>query len=189
MDYTEIFGAATGLLYVLLEIKQRKLMWIVGGLSALVYTVIFFKSSLYAAMLIQVYFIFASIYGWIIWNKSSGNNGEEQQVRRPLSILKIVISIILTGIIFLTIRYMLSTWSFDPMPDTDALVASLSILATYWVSHKYIYHWIIWIIANVIAIYMYSSQGLYVTAVLYFVYTIAAVAGFLEWRKFSKVLN
>ena len=43
MDVTEVIGAVAGFLYVILEIRQKKAMWIVGGISALFYILLFFN--------------------------------------------------------------------------------------------------------------------------------------------------
>jgi len=189
MDYTEIFGAVTGLLYVILEIKQRKIMWIVGGISALVYSIIFLKSSLYAAMGLQLYFLFASVYGWIAWSRPTETTSNDKPFIAPLSLKRATISVLATLAIFAVIWYVLKNYSNDPMPAIDSIIASLSILATYWVSRKHIQHWLIWIVADILAVYMYSAQGLYATTALYFIYIIAATAGFFHWRKFPVVLN
>ena len=51
MDVTEVIGAVAGFLYVILEIRQKKAMWIVGGISALFYILLFFNASLSAVLL------------------------------------------------------------------------------------------------------------------------------------------
>jgi nicotinamide mononucleotide transporter len=75
------------------------------------------------------------------------------------------------------------------MPVSDASIAAISMLATYWVANRYIYHWLLWIVADIIAVYMYLNQGLYATTVLYIIYTVAAIVGYIHWRKFRRVLN
>ncbi len=188
MDYTEIFGAVTGLLYVALEIKQKKLMWIVGGISALVYIFIFFDSSLYAAAGLQIYFAAASLYGWCVWSSREGSEGSREPVVVPMPVRIAVISSSVALAAFFLLWYLLAEYSNDPAPFADALIAILSMLATFWVSHKFIQHWILWIAANIIAIYIYFSLALYATTALYFIYLIAAMVGWLHWRKFRRVL-
>ena len=41
----EYFGVLTGLLYLFLEIRQHRAMWVVGFLTSLVYVFVFFFSS------------------------------------------------------------------------------------------------------------------------------------------------
>ncbi len=189
MNYAEIFGALSGFLYVILEIKQNKYMWIVGGVSALVYTAIFLNSALFASMGLQAWYVGASFYGWYIWKKQSDKNGSEEPLVMKLNRTKVIWSTIIALIGFLILWFILSKYSTDPMPGIDAFIAAISMLATYWVANRYIQHWMLWIVADMLAVYMYLSQGLYATVLLYFVYTFAAIAGLYHWHKFRKVLD
>ena len=80
MEYSEIFGAVTGVIYVLLEIKQKRAMWIVGAVSALFYTLIFLNANLFAAMGLQIYFLFASAYGWWMWSRKNS----KEEISEPI---------------------------------------------------------------------------------------------------------
>ena len=187
MDFAEIFGALTGFAFVILEIKQKRLMWIVGGISALVYIMIFFDSSLFAAMALQFWYLGASFYGWFMWGAHTKKSGSDSPMTIPLSFKKGIISFAVASAGFLILWYVLDNYTYDPMPMVDAVIASLSLLATYWVANRHIHNWIIWIIANLLAVYMYLTIGLYATAILYFIYAGASVIGYLHWRKFPKV--
>lgn len=189
MNYAEIFGALTGFLYVFLEIKQNKYMWIVGGISALVYTVIFLNSALFASMGLQVWYVGASLYGWVMWSNQSQESGIQEPMVMKLNKEKALYSSIIALLGFFILWFVLAKYSTDPMPVIDAFIASLSMLATYWVANRFIQHWILWIVTDLFAVYMYLSQGLYATVFLYIAYTIAAVAGLYHWRKFRKVLD
>ncbi|MDP3437749.1 MAG: nicotinamide riboside transporter PnuC [Bacteroidales bacterium] len=189
MEYSEIFGAVTGVIYVLLEIKQKRSMWIVGAVSALFYTLIFLNANLFAAMGLQIYFLFASAYGWWIWKRKNSKEDISEPIVVIINRKKALISSLAALAGFLLLWFILKNYSSDPMPATDALIAALSMLATYWVTNRFIQHWHLWIAADVLAIYMYFSQGLYATTALYFIYIIAAVAGIFHWRKFRQVLN
>ena len=180
---TEIFGALAGLLYVYLEIRQRRWMWIVGGLSALVYIFVFFDAGLYAAMAFQFYFVGASLYGWKKW----GAESIQLTVRMPLKTALISITLIAAATLLFWI--LLRQIDSDPMPFTDGFIFALSMVATYWVGNRYIEHWYLWFIANSLSIYMYISQALYPTMILYIIFLIASVVGYMRWRKFRRVLN
>ena len=184
---TEIFGALAGLLYVYLEIRQRRWMWIVGGVSALVYIFVFFRVGLYAAMAFQFYYIVASIYGWKKWGAESSAESTQLTIKMPLKIA--VVSMILIMIATLLFWFILERIDSDPMPFTDGFIVALSMVATFWVGNRYIEHWYLWFIANSLSIYMYILQELYPTMILYIVFLIASVVGYMKWRKFKRVLN
>ena len=60
----EYFGVITGFLYLLLEIRQHKAMWVIGFLTSLVYVFVFFFSKIYADMGLNIYYVAISIYGF-----------------------------------------------------------------------------------------------------------------------------
>ncbi|MEN6619222.1 MAG: nicotinamide riboside transporter PnuC [Rikenellaceae bacterium] len=185
--FIEIFGAVTGLLFVYLEIKQRREMWIIEAISALTYIVVFLNSGLIAAMGLQFYYLGASMYGWKQWG---GQNREESDGKLTVSKLSgktFAISAVASGVVYIFLAFILDEYSKDPMPKVDTLIAVISMLATYWVTKKYIENWILWIVADALSVYLCISQELYATTILYFIYLIAAVIGYMHWRKFSKL--
>ncbi|MFA6334087.1 MAG: nicotinamide riboside transporter PnuC [Bacteroidales bacterium] len=183
--FIEVFGAVTGLIYVLLEIRQKRAMWIVGGISALTYILIFLNAGLIAATGLQLYYLAMSIYGWKNWG-GSGNDKNDGEPTVSKMAGKIFITSILSSIAgYLLLSLVLDVYGRDPMPEVDSAIAVMSMLATWWVTRKYIENWFLWIIADGLAVYLYVSQELYATAALYFVYIIASVAGYLHWRKFA----
>jgi nicotinamide mononucleotide transporter len=189
ISFTELFGALSGIVYVLLEIRQNRYMWIVGGVSALIYIVIFAGSSLFASAGLQAWYVGASIYGWIAWKRDSVERGSDA----PVVVQPEKKDLILSSIVALAgtylLWYLLANFSEDPIPAFDAVIVSSSMLATYWVAKKYILHWLLWIVTDAFAMVVYAYIGLYATSFLYFVYGVAAVAGFYSWRKFPRVLE
>jgi len=77
----ELFGAITGILYVILEIRQVPWLWPVGIVTSAVYIWVFFTGKLYADMSLQVYYVVISVFGWYWWIKGSGlrAGGEGQE--------------------------------------------------------------------------------------------------------------
>jgi nicotinamide mononucleotide transporter len=164
-------------------------MWIVGGLSAFTYIIVILNSGLIAAMGLQFYYLGMSIYGWKMWGGMKVNEDIEKPVVSLLTRKIFIVSLFTSILGYFFLSYILEVYSEDPMPKVDALIASISMLATWWVTKKYIQNWILWLLADGIAVYLYISQELYATALLYFVYMAAAVAGYIHWRKFPKSLN
>ena len=75
-NYIEIFGAVTGIIYVLLEIRQTIWLWPVGIITSAVYIWVFFTSKIYADMSLQVYYLLISVLGWYWWAKGSGRRAQ-----------------------------------------------------------------------------------------------------------------
>ncbi|MCU0473050.1 MAG: nicotinamide riboside transporter PnuC [Bacteroidales bacterium] len=75
-NYIEIFGAITGILYVILEIRQNIWLWPLGIITSAVYIWVFLTGKLYADMSLQGYYLVISIMGWYWWVKGSGRRAQ-----------------------------------------------------------------------------------------------------------------
>src|SRR5688572_6733871 len=80
MSYIELIGTILYLWSVWLIAKRQVLTWPVGILSVLLYMILFYQIRLYSDAIEQVYYLGASIYGWIVWNNSRKENGEVKDV-------------------------------------------------------------------------------------------------------------
>lgn len=184
--WIEIFGVVTGILYVILEVKQNRLLWPLGIITSATYVYVFFSGKFYADMGLQVYYVLISIYGWYYWSKggarsSSGELRVSSINRKQFFILLLVFLLCWTGIYFL-----LDLLTDSAVPAGDSFTTAIAIVATWMLTRKIIEQWFLWIIANLVSIALYIYKGLYPTVILYAVYTGMAVYGYLEWRKSMK---
>lgn len=184
--WIEIFGVVTGILYVILEVKQNRWLWPLGLLTSATYVYVFFMGKFYADMGLQVYYVLISVYGWYYWSRggersASGELPVVRGSRNQLLILLLVFALSWTGIYFLLDRLTDST-----VPVGDSFTTAMAIVATWMLARKIIEHWFLWIIANLVSIALYIYKGLYPTVILYAVYAAMAVYGYFEWQKSMK---
>lgn len=206
-NFVELFGAVTGIIYVILEIRQSAFLWPVGIITSAVYIWVFLIGKLYADMSLQVYYVVISILGWYWWVRGavagshkrpqvqdasiSGENppvnidghpaGQLQVTRikpRLASVLLVILMVIYAGI-FLA----LSNLTDSPVPELDALITSLSIVGTWMLARKIYEHWFVWIIVNILMTGLCISRELYPTAGLYSVYLVMSFTGLYQWGK------
>ncbi len=187
----EVFGAAAGIIYVILEIRQSLWLWPIGIATSAAYIWIFFTARLYADMSLQVYYVLISIIGWYWWITGRQNNkdGSSEKKKMPVSRLKvkpgIVLFITLAGI-YSIIYLVLYRFTDSPVPGWDAFITSVSVIATWMLARKIYEHWWLWIAVNSVSVTLCIMRGLYPTAVLYSIYGIMSVVGLAEWRKSIK---
>ena len=184
-NYLELLGVTLSILYLLLSIRQNILLWPVGIVGALVYTVVFFQSKFYADMGLNGYYFLISIYGWITWFKARKRDKHGMAVIH-VGIIRSSLLLAITLLLFLLIGYLLDNYTDSPIPYWDALTTSGSIVATWMLTRKIIEHWIIWIIVDLISLGLYVYRGLYPTAVLFAIYTAMAVIGYIQWNRSLK---
>ena len=66
----QIAGVALGLLYLWLEYRADIRLWIVGLVMPLVHGTLYYKAGLYADCSMQVYYVLAGLYGWLVWRNA-----------------------------------------------------------------------------------------------------------------------
>ncbi|HNU76887.1 MAG: nicotinamide riboside transporter PnuC [Prolixibacteraceae bacterium] len=182
-NYIELSGALLGLAYIILSIRQNILTWPAGLLSSLLYIVVFFNAKIYAAMGLQVYYVGMSFYGWYFWLMG---RKEEPAGKVPVTNLTgrqgMIISMValpIFGLIFLLLR----RFTDSPVPFMDSLISTLGIMGTWMLARKILFNWIIWIVSDLCATFLYMSRGLWPTTFLYMVYLSLAVYGYVTWKR------
>lgn len=182
-NYIELLGAILGFAYIFFSIRQNILTWPVGLLASALYIWVFFDSKLYADMGLQVYYVAISIYGWYewLWGNSS-KESEPLKVSRLTGRLGFILSLV-SVVLFLLMWYILKNFTDSTVPVADSLATSLSIVATWMLARKILEHWLVWIFVDAFSIGLFWYKDLHPTVILFAVYTIMAVIGFIEWQK------
>lgn len=182
MQTIEIIGAVIGLVYLYLEFKASKWLWPVGVVMPVVYIWIFFHSKFYADMGVNVYYFFASIYGWIIWNRHQKNEQKELPIthtpKRFILPLTIIGTLTFALISFILVRYTDST-----IPYGDSFTTALSIIGMWLLAQKHVEQWWFWFVVNIVSCALYIWKGLYPTSILFGIYSVISVFGYFKWKR------
>ena len=181
-NWIELAGSVLSIIYLYLSIKQRVSLWIFGFLCSLLYVVVFFQSKFYADMSLQFYYLGVSVFGWISWKAGKPENRKELPVKRTTPLSGAIILVIALVLYFLY-YFILSEYTDSPLPKADAFTTALSIVATWMLARKMIEHWWLWIIVDSVSAGLYFYRALYPTAILFVIYTIMAIIGYLQWKK------
>ncbi|MCL2097526.1 MAG: nicotinamide riboside transporter PnuC [Bacteroidales bacterium] len=203
----EIIGAIFALFYLFLEIKQKRMMWVVGFISSAFYVYIFFQAKFYAYMGLYSYYILASVYGWVLWSKQrllpasqtrSRNDGQltvsslffnkstNQQITHKSSFINhklITFLLLISALLFALFTFILRAYTDSSAPVGEALATALSIVATWMLAKKILEQWWVWLFVNLLTMALALQQGLYPTAILFCCYAAASVVGYYKWKK------
>lgn len=68
----EIFTLVTGVLFLILEIRQSGWMWLVQVLSGAAACVMFFRGGLYASFALNLYYVVIALWGVLSWKRDAG---------------------------------------------------------------------------------------------------------------------
>ena len=166
-------------------------MWIICILSSSVTAYVFFTERLYAQMTLNLYYLVTAFWGIWSWArdarklKASASSSDESAPTVHLTRLTgraILISAICFLIIAPAVWYILVRLQ-DANPIMDAIVFTLSIIATIWLVKSYLQQWIAWIVADVVLTAMCIVQGMPLMAALYIFYILGAIYGYFHWKK------
>jgi nicotinamide mononucleotide transporter len=179
----ETLGVFCSLLYLFLEIRQRKALWVVGFVSSAFYVYIFFQAKFYADMGLNIYYLLASVYGWVVWSRRPARADRPAPAIVRLRPAPALALLGVAGALYAALALVLKHYTDSPVPLGDALTTALSVVATWMLAHRIIEQWWVWLFVNALSAALYFSRGLYPTAILFCCYAVASVAGYYSWNR------
>jgi nicotinamide mononucleotide transporter len=191
-NWIETAGAILTLIFLYLEVTRRWTMWLVGIASGLFYVYINFSEHLYAMMGLRSYDVIVSLYGLYCWRFVRSKKGKEL----PFSFIDFKTAAALTVIgiiIYVAISYLIINFTDTPNPFAEEgqpaiffieiLTVTLSIIAVWLAARKIVESWYLWLVVNPCSIVIYLIKGMYPSTILYVVYAIFSVVGYIQWHK------
>jgi nicotinamide mononucleotide transporter len=176
---TETLGFVTGAACVYLVVKQSVWNFPLGIANNVFFLVLFVNSRLYGDAGLQIINIALGFHGWYYW-LYGGQNRKALRITHGSPRLLVAVGILVViGTVGLVLVLRAAGGA---APVMDAFTTVLSLAAQYLLNRKAIENWLLWIVADVIYIWLYISRDLRLTAILYFVFLCLCVAGFLSWR-------
>jgi nicotinamide mononucleotide transporter len=186
-NWVEVIAAILGVIGVWLTAKQKIWCWPVGLLNVILSLYVFFVTKLYADVVLQIFYLVMTIYGWYNW-RFGGKNNTELKVSQIRS--KLMFTLVLISVIFIVFTgYLFSKYTDAALPYWDATVAVWGVIGTYVQAKKMIENWIIWILNDLLCTGIYLYKHLYAFTALYFIFVLLAVYGYMEWKKDLKKIK
>jgi nicotinamide mononucleotide transporter len=166
------------ILYVVLAVKENIWCWGAAAISVILYIYICYSAQLYAETGLQFFYLLMTIYGYFQWNKNDSNLKIQQWTTA-----KHLLILILGALLTFLMGFYFSIYTNAAMPLVDSFTTVFSVFATFMVTKKILGNWLYWIVIDGVSVYLYFSRGLQLTSLLFIVYTIIAIFGYLSWLK------
>lgn len=182
IDALEVAANAFTALAIFLAGRNSVHTWWTGMIGCTLFAVLFYQSSLFADVALQLFFVGTSVYGWWRWLRGASGAALPVTHMRPASLLWMVPAGLVATAIYGTLLYRY-TRAFAPFFDSAVLV--FSVIAQFLMMQRRIENWGFWLLVNTIAVPLYYSRGLTMTACLYAFFWINAVASWLWWKKLA----
>ncbi len=182
-SWIEWIALISSVIYVILAAKENVWCWPFGIVGVIASLYLFVQGKLFLDAGLQIYYLFMSFYGWWSWGKTMKVTKLEISTRKPLWHL----SVICLGFAAAYPLGLLSQYFGGALPFIDALTTTFALIATYMVAKKILENWLYWIIIDIVCIWVYWQKDFQLLSVLYLVFAIVAIFGWLEWKKKSPI--
>jgi len=177
----EIVSFVLAVLTVWLNIRQRHWAWLFAILSSATYAAVFVQARLYGDAGLQGVFIAVSLWGWYQWlYGGSGHAGVAISTLGPRGRLLALLAW-LAG--FVLLSAFLRRYTDTDVPYIDGFLTAGSLLGQFLLSRKKLENWHVWIVVDVLYVGLYLHKNLMLTALLYGLFVVLAMAGLRAWRK------
>jgi len=164
--------------------KRRDILVYPTGLVATIITVyIFLQDELMGDMMINFYYSVMSLYGWWNWSRKkegalvvpvSRTNTKEKWIGFGMFLVTMVVTYAV---------YKGYGTEIGPSNYIDIVSSGIFFTAMWFMANKKLENWTLWIIADIITVPLYAYRGWGMLSLQYFIFTILAVQGYLEWKK------
>ena len=175
----------TGMLSVILVAKGKISNYYFGIINVVIYGFISYNSKYYGeAMLNILYFLPMQIIGFMMWRRNNVNIDESKEVKAErMTAKEIILWSVLSGIAVIVYGIILKKLN-NTLPMADSFTTVLSVTAMILMVKRYIEQWIVWIMIDIVAIYMWLFiKSDYNITIMWTAYLVNAVYGLYNWAK------
>ena len=200
MDFMQVFTLVTGVIYIILEIRQKNLRWVVGIATSLAAMWVFFRQGLYASFGLNPYYLITAFIGLWQWGKDRQRLGagvpkksKSKKKNTPtihlnrLSWKTVVISAVFMVAGTFGMAQLMQLLE-NPMSYLDSAVTVMSVVATWWLVRAYIQQWWLWIVADALSAVLCATQGMWMMTALYGAYSLSAIYGYIHWKRHGQYI-
>ena len=185
MEYAEHLITVVLAACVFCAALGKKWNWPIGLVGVTMYGLhSWFVWGLYADALLQIFYFGTGILGWYWWYRGGANKTEAKVTDLDFTQKSAVFVLIGCATAMLGGYLMDNTDSV--VPYLDAFTTVTCLIAQVLLMLRNRFTWVLWIIADVVYVYMFYVKGLNLLAVEYFLFTFNAMFGYYMFTKLRK---
>lgn len=175
----EWVGVTLGVIQVFLAKANKVLLYPFGIASILVTVYVLYDVGLYAEILLHVYYLVTSVYGWIYWAEHKANPTPVAYSDKREWGITLLIVLLGFPVLYFALRFLTDS----TVPVWDAWVSATAWAGMWLLAKRKIENWILLNISNAFAIPLLIHKDLILYGLLTFILFVVAIFGYLEWKK------
>ena len=184
VTWLELVAFVVAVTMVLANFRVNPAAWPLAIVSSLMYALLFADSKLYGEAALQFVFVGAAFWGWWQWQNGQGDDGTPLRVhhlsRRGLAVLFAA-----TLAAWPLMGLLLDHATDSDVPYFDALPTVASLAGQILLARKCVDNWPVWVGVNIVSVALFMHKGLWLTVVLYALFTVLALLGWRAWRRLA----
>ncbi len=202
ITWREIVGNAFGFASAIGGLRRKVWAWPVGIVGNVLLFTVFIGTAAVGGQTIpllgqagrQIFFVAVSVYGWQRWRQTKRQTQDAAApavrprwatARERLAYL--ALAAIGVATLFYVFRWIGTVW---PAPTwyflADSWIFVGSVLATYAMARGWVDFWLCWIAVDLVGVPELIHFQLYPSALLYGVYAVLVLYGFVAWRRIAR---
>ena len=178
----ELAGALLGVAMVGCNMRVNPLGWPLAIASSALYLLVFWQARLYGDASLQLVFIVVALWGWWQWLRGHQADGSALAVRylgararwRALGAM---------ALLWPATGWFLAHATDTDVPWWDAFPTAGSLIGQWLLGRQYVENWPTWVAVNVVGVGLFAYKGLWLTAGLYALFALLALAGWRSWAR------
>ena len=181
--FLEITGVFFGLISVWYAKKDNILVFPTGIISTTIFIYLLWEWKLLGDFTINIYYSIMSVYGWYHWTRKKGGETEFPiaHITKNEKLWAIVIFVLTSIAVVLIYTFFDKFTSWTAYVDT--FTTGVFFVGMWLMAKRKVEHWIFWIVGDIVSVPLYFYKGLTFTSLQYFIFTIIAFYGYIEWKK------
>lgn len=182
--FLELTAIFFGLLSVVASAMNNILVYPTGIISTAIFIYIFLGADLYGDVIINGFYLYMSIYGWMLWSRSRSGDGIPLKITSVTPkdnlncALIFVVSLIFVFAVYAWFDMFSQWWAY-----VDTFTTSLFFVGMWLLAKRKLENWIYLIAGDVIVIGVYFYKGLIFTGFFYILLTVIAIFGYRAWKR------
>jgi nicotinamide mononucleotide transporter len=192
--WREVIGNGFGLASALLGMRRLVSAWPIGIVGNILLFTVFLGGVFHTPQDLdlwgqagrQVFFLLVSLYGWYRWFQYRSSSSEGVGVKPGWAGRSGLLQLAIGAVVLWTASYFALAALHSFNAPADAWILTGSILATYGMARGWVEFWLIWIAVDLVGVPLLLAAGYYPSAIMYIVYGLFCVVGFMSWWRIER---
>ena len=185
-SWLELVAFVLALAMVACNIREIHWGWPLAMVSSALYLLLFWRSRLYGDALLQAFFVVLALWGWSQWlqGRPAGEGAAKSALRVHSLGRRGRLGVVLAcAALWPLTAWFLQRYTDSDVPWWDAFPTAASGVGQVLLGRKLTENWLVWLIVNLVCIGLFAYKGLWLTTLLYALFSALSVVGWRAWRQ------